>query len=108
VELISNVHFFPPNQPQLIDIKPAVAVDAELPPGYGSIESNAIEDFDMGVDLLNSGDTPDWEFRLVPEERPLIKAWLRAVSQIPDVSEAVLATDLAIPIIDRTHDKRYY
>jgi hypothetical protein len=79
-------------------------LEREMPPGYnlpGSQESVALSGFDWDSDCLNSGGTPVWVFRLVPEERllfPLIEAWARAVSQMPEVRKAILRTTLRLPL----------
>lgn len=104
---IHSPPFLPPDEPHPIDIEPAGATDADMPPGYGSDESRAIGEFNQIVDILQPGVTPRWTFRLVPEERllyPLIEAWSRAVSQMPRISKAILATDLDIPRVDDTND----
>lgn len=70
----------------------------------------ALSGFDWNSDCLNSGWTPIWVFRLIPEEHllfPLIEAWARAVSQLPKVRRAIFRTTLRLPVIETGGAQQY-
>lgn len=106
--------FFDSSQPEA-EIEPIDRdiLEREMPPGYNptdSRESLALHSFDWSSNGLNSGLTPVWLFRLVPEKHllfPLIEAWARAVSQMPKVTGATLRTDLQFPFIESGTPRPY-
>lgn len=112
---IHDYPFFDPNQPEA---EPDSIIDRdvanrEMPPGYNitdSRESLALSGFDWDSYVVNSGWTPVWVFRLVPDQHllfPLIEAWARAVSQMPKVRRAILRTTLRLPVTE-TFDFKHY
>lgn len=112
---IHDYPFLDPRQPE-VELDTEINIDVfetEMPPGYnlpGSQDSVALSDFDWNSDYLHGGWAPVWVFRFVPEERllfPLIEAWARAVSQMPEVRRAILKTRMQLPVIETGEARRY-
>lgn len=88
-------------------------LETELPPGYDEAEPEAdvvAVELDWHSYVLNSGQSPSWTFRLVPEDRrllPLIEAWAHAISQMPRVTTATLNATLKLPVFKGRTGYRY-
>lgn len=112
---IHDCPFLDPSQPG-VEFDNEINIDVtetEMPPGYnlpGSQGSAALSDFDWNSDCLDRGWAPVWVFRLVPEEHvlfPLIEAWARAVSQMPEIRKAILKTRMRLPVIETGGASQY-